>query len=148
MTCAAFIIPPGAVLAADDTIAHAAHFLAANGFLPVPVVDGDRRVTGVFGPGQLAALALPAGARLAGESFDLSFVSESPQDLHDRLAAEGAAKVGDHCAPVKPLRAETSLDEVLLRVYRGETAFVAVDADGRLLGTVLAAAVLAALVGA
>lgn len=146
MTCAPFITPPGAVLGADDTVGQAARLLAANGFAPIPVVDGDRRVIGVFGSAQLAKLMLPMGARLAGDSFDLSFVSESPQDLRDRLAAEAGATVASQAVQVETVRAATSLDEVLLRIHRGENAFVAVDDDGRLAGTLSAAAVLASLV--
>ena len=146
MTCASFITPAGAVLDAHEPVAQAVRRVAAAVFNPIVVVDGDHHVVGVFGPCQLAKLMLPVGARLAGESFDLSFVSESPQELRDRLAAEGDATVGEHAAPVAPVRAGTSLDELLLRVYRGETMFVAVDDNGRLAGTILAAAVLAALV--
>ena len=146
MTCAPFIIPPGAVIAAGEPVSRAARLLSAHGFAPVPVVDGGGRVVGMFGPSQLATLALPMGARLAGDTFDLSFVSEPLQDIRARLAAGLVAEVGAHAVAVEPVRAGTSLDEVLLRIHRGETTFVAVDEGGKLMGTVSSAAVLAALV--
>lgn len=145
MTCASFIAQPGAVLDRDEPVAQAARLLAANNFQPLPVVDGDRRLVGLFGPCQLATLLLPMGARLGGESFDLGFVSETLAALQERLAAVAQDKVGAHMAAHLPVRAKTSLDEALLRMHRGETVLAAVDDDGRLLGMVSAAAVLAPL---
>lgn len=146
MTCAPYITQPGAVLGSDEPVAQAARLLAANGFAPIPVVEADRRLAGLFGASQLAKLLLPMGARLAGEAFDLSFVSEDPQVLRERLAAEAQAKVGEHVVAVEPIHAGTSVDEVLLRIHRGETFLPVVDGDGRLTGAVTAAAVLGALV--
>lgn len=146
MTCAPFVTQPGAVVGTDETIAQAVRLLAANGFAPLPVVDGGRILTGVFGPRELATLLLPMGARLADQSFELGFVSEDLSQLRERLAAQGQAKVGEHAGTVDAIAADTSLDEALLRLHRGETTLFVVDDAGRLAGTVNAGALLASLV--
>lgn len=146
MTCAPFITQPATVLGGGDTVAAAVESLAANNFKPLPVVDGDRRLVGVFGPSDLATLLLPMGARLAGDSFDIGFVSEPLAQLRERLAAAGPARLGDHAGAHEPVRLATSVDEVLLRMHRGETFLVAVDDDGRLAGVITAATVLAQVV--
>lgn len=145
MTCAPYITQPGAVIGADEPVAQAVRLLAANGFVPLPVVDGNRRVAGIFGPRELATLLLPMGARLAGDSFDLGFVSETPRALHERLADEGQSKVAAHAGTVDPIRADTSLDEALLRFHRGEILLIVADDAGRLAGIISAAALLAPL---
>lgn len=146
MTCAPMIGPPAAVLGQDDPVAQAVKTLAANNFASLPVVDGDRRLVGVFGCRELATLLLPMGARLAGDSFDLGFVSEQPARLRERLAAADQERVAEHMAEHEPVRPQTSLDEVLLRLHRGESQVVAVDEDGHVLGVITAAAVLAHIV--
>src|SRR5512145_2144662 len=132
MTCAPYVVAPGAVLGCDEPVAQAARLVAANAFTPVPVVDGDRRLLGLFGPRELAGLLLPMGARLGGDSFALGFVSESPAALRERLAAVADDPVGKHVAAHAPIRPDTSLDEALLRMHRGATLQVVVDDDGRL----------------
>lgn len=146
MTCAPFVVQPGAVIGTDETIAQAVRLLAANGFAPLPVVDGGRVLAGVFGPRELATLLLPMGARLADQSFELGFVSEDPSQLRERLAAQCHAKVGGHAGAVDAITADTSLDEALRRLHRGETTLFVVDDAGRLAGTVNAGALLASLV--
>ncbi|MGE5475563.1 MAG: HPP family protein [Bacteroidales bacterium] len=146
MTCAPYINPPAAVVAVDEPIAQAVRLLAANNFAPLPVVDAERRLAGTFGPQQLATLLLPMGARLAGDSFDLGFVSEAPRDLQERLAGAAGDRVGEHAAAVQPLRADSSLDEALLRMHRGEDCLFIVDDTGHLTGVMTAASVLAPLV--
>lgn len=146
MTCAPFVIAPETVLGRHDTVAHAARQVAANAFTPLPVLDEDRRVLGLFGPRELAALLLPMGARLAGEGFGLGFVSEAPAALQERLAAVAADTVGQHLTPHMPIHARTSLDEALRRMHRGATVQVVVDDDGRLVGLLTAAGLLAPLV--
>lgn len=146
MTCAPFVTQPGTVVDADATIAQAVRLLAVNGFTPLPVVDDGRMLTGVFGPRELATLLLPMGARLADQSFELGFVSEDPSRLRERLAAQSEAKVGPHASAVDAITADTSLDEALLRLHRGEAILFVVDDAGRLAGTVNAGALLASLV--
>lgn len=146
MTCAPMISQPRAVLGMDEPVAQAVRVLAANDFVPLPVVDGDRRLVGIFGPSQLATLLLPMGARLAGDSFDLGFVSEPPADLRERLAGTDQARLADHMAEHQPIHPQTSLDEALLRMHRGETFLVAVDDAGRLAGVLTAAAILSPIV--
>jgi CBS-domain-containing membrane protein len=147
MTCAPYITPTGAVIAVDEPIAQAVRLLAANNFVPLPVVDAERRLAGTFGPQQVATLLLPMGARLAGDSFDLGFVSEAPRDLQERLATAAGDRVGEHAAAVvQPLRADSSLDEALLRMHRGEEYLFIVDDAGHLAGVMTAASVLAPLV--
>lgn len=148
MTCASYMAQPGAVLDRDEPVAQAARLLCANNFVALPVVDAGRRVVGLFGPRELATLLLPMGARLADEKFDfaLGFVSEPASALHERLEAVAADAVGAHMAAHVPVRPATSLDEAVLRLHRGEAVLAVADDDGRLVGVLTAAAVLAPLV--
>jgi CBS domain-containing protein len=146
MSCAHFITQPACVLTRTTTVAQAVEHLSSNGFSPLPVVDEDGKLAGIFGPCQLATLMLPVGARLAGDSFDLSFVSEQFVDLRERLAAVSGT-VGAHLAEHTPIRLTTSVDEVLLRLHRGETFLVAVDDDRRIAGVLTASAMLAQVLG-
>jgi CBS domain-containing protein len=137
MSCANFITQPACVLPDNTAIAEAVAKLSAAGFSPLPVVDGDGRLAGIFGPRQLATLMLPMGARLAGDTFDLGFVSEPLADLRARLAAtqDGVRSyLGEHL----PIHPTTSVDEVLLRLHRGESFLVVVDDDRRVVGVVTA----------
>ncbi|HLO76440.1 MAG TPA: CBS domain-containing protein [Magnetospirillum sp.] len=148
MTCAPIVRPARAVLNQAQTIAQAVQMFAAAGFEPLPVVDDDGRLVGVFGPRELSTLLLPMGARLAGDNFDLGFVSEPLADLRERLTDAQDATVGEHAAEHDPVHPDTSLDEVLLRLHRGESFLVAVDQDNRVVGVVTAAAVLSHVVEA
>lgn len=147
MTCAPYIAPAPAVLGRDETVAQAVSTLAYYHFQPLAVVDGDGHLLGLFGPRELAALLLPMGARLAGDGFALGFVSESPEILRERLEAVGTDPVGKYATAHTPLQPTTSLDEALLRMHRGATVQIAVDAKGKVVGVLNAAAVLAPLVG-
>lgn len=147
MTCAPYIAPAPAVLGRDEPVAQAVRRLAENHFQPLAVVDGDGRLLGLFGPREVAALLLPVGARLGGDGFALGFVSETPEALRERLGAVAAEPVGKYATAHRPLLASTSLDEALLRMHRGATVQMAVDDQGRVVGVLNAAALLAPLVG-
>lgn len=147
MTCAPYIAPAPAVLGRDEPVSRAVRRLAEHHFQPLAVVDGDGRLIGLFGPREVAVLLLPVGARLGGDGFALGFVSETPQALRERLDAVGAEPVGKYATAHRPLLSSTSLDEALLRMHRGATVQMAVDEQGRVVGVLNAAALLAPLVG-
>lgn len=147
MTCAPYIAPAPAVLGGGEPVAQAVRRLAGNHFQPMAVVDGEGRLLGLFGPREVAALLLPVGARLGGDGFAMGFVSETPEALRDRLDAIGAEPVGKYATAHRPLLSSTSLDEALLRMHHGATVQMAVDDQGRVVGELNAAALLAPLVG-
>ncbi|HSV29446.1 MAG TPA: CBS domain-containing protein [Candidatus Omnitrophota bacterium] len=141
------ISPPKAMLAKGDSLADAVKALRDNGFSPLPVVDAKDRFAGVFGPRELLAVLLPRAARLGEDDMpDLSFISDSYDDIKARLGAAAKESVGKVMAPHRTVHRDTPLVEMLLLLHRGDAFLPVVDESGKLVGVVTAAAVLSLIV--
>lgn len=136
MTCHALISPPPAVLAKSDSVSHAVSLLITHRFTTLPVTDAKGHYAGVFGVKELIALLLPRAARLGNDLGELNFVSDTIADLRVRLGSLGKEPVSKHMAAQRTVRAETSLVEALLLLYRGECCLPVVDEAGKLIGLV------------
>jgi CBS-domain-containing membrane protein len=136
MTCQAIISPPPAVLAKGDTVQQALGVLLTHRVATLPVVDAKGHFVGVFGLRQVVALLLPRAARQGDEVGDLGFVSDSPEDLNQRLMNQGKDSIGKHVAPHRTIRSATPLVEALLLLYRGDSFLPVVDDSGKLVGVV------------
>ena len=134
MTCRDLISPPPATLAKGDTVAHAVSELIAHRFLTLPVTDAKGKFLGVFGVKELIALLLPRAVRLGDDLGDLGFISDSIPDLKARLGGLGNESVSKYMAAHRAVRADTSLVEALLLLYRGDACLPVVDDTGKLLG--------------
>ncbi|MEW5728571.1 MAG: CBS domain-containing protein [Pseudomonadota bacterium] len=146
MTCKSIVAPVTATLAKGDSVAEAVKALAAHGFATLPVVDAKGHFLGVFGVRQLLALLLPRAARLGEDDMpDLSFVSDTSEDIKARLKSFAKESVGKAMAPHRTVRAETALVEAMLLLERGDGFLPVVDEAGKLAGILTAEAVVARL---
>lgn len=134
MTCRDLISPPPAILAKSDTVAEAVAALITHRFSTLPVTDAKGKFLGVFGVKELISLLLPRAVRLGEDLGDLGFISDSIADLRARLGGLGGEPVSKHMAAHRAVRAETSLVEALLLLYRGDACLPVVDDAGKLLG--------------
>ena len=128
-------------LAPGDTVGRAARLLTREHALALPVVEGDELV-GMFGLHELAALLMPRAVTLGDglESLtDLDFVTDSVEELHERLEHVGGTSVGEHLerAGGHALHPDSSFTEALFLVYRHRRDVPVVDPEtGRLVGMV------------
>jgi CBS domain-containing protein len=137
-----------ATLHDSDLVSEATRRMLADRVTDLPVVDDDGKLLGMFRLDRLLAALLPRAA-LVGYGLDLSFVSDTLDQLHDKMR-----DIEDH--PVSEFRVppdhvvhpDTPPIEIVLLIYRGASSVPVVDqASGRLVGMVSARDVLAALHG-
>jgi len=130
-----------------DTVAEATRRMLENQVSDLPVVDNAGRLLGMFKLERLFAELLPAAATLGDGVPDLAFMSDTIEQLRERMRQiEGAAVHQFLVDPEHVLHPDTSPFEAVLLLYKGTNAIPVVVAEGReLVGMVSARDVLAAL---
>ena len=132
-----------------DTLATAIALLVAAGRRVVnfPVVDADGRLVGSLSEDDLLAAVLPRSATMEDGLTDLGFVSDTLDQLRDKLAEIADDPVADYMEhPALPVYNDSTLTETMLRLYHGENDLPVVDQDsGKLLGVISAFDLLSAL---
>ena len=130
-----------------DTLAEATRRMLENHVSDLPVVDGAGRLLGMFKLERLLAVLLPKAATLGDGVPDLAFMSDTVEQLRERMREiEGAAVHQFVVEPEHVLHADTSPFEAVLLLYKGANAIPVVAPDSRtLVGMVSARDVLAAL---
>lgn len=129
-----------------DTIAEATRRMLADRVMDLPVVDSDGSLLGMLRLERLFEGLLPAAARLGYGMPDLSFVSDSLDDLRARMHAIADRPVRDFAVPPEHTVApDVSPVEIVLLLYKGANSIPVVGPEGRLVAVVTARDVLAAL---
>jgi CBS domain-containing protein len=102
---------------------------------------------GVFGADRLLAMLLPRVATLESGVSDLAFVSDTLDDLREKMRAVAARPVGEFIErDATVVHRDTPLPEIMLLLYRGENDLPLVErGSNKLLGVVSAADVLHAV---
>jgi CBS-domain-containing membrane protein len=131
-----------------DVVSDAMRRMLSDRVTDLPVVDGVGKLVGMFKLDRLLAELLPKAA-LVGYGMDLSFVTDTLDDLRERMRAIESSPVRDFFVPADHVvHPETSPIEIVLLIYRGANNVPVVDAASRrLVGMVSARDVLAALRG-
>jgi CBS-domain-containing membrane protein len=142
--------PAFAALAAGDTVADAAARMLSDRVTDLPVVDAAGKLVGMFGLERLFGLLLPKAALLGDGVPDLAFVSDTLEELRERMRDIDDRLVGDLVVdPDHVVHPDTSPLEIVLLLYRGANNVPVVEqASGRLVGMISARDVLEALQGA
>jgi CBS domain-containing protein len=148
VTVSAFMTKNPVTLRADDTVGRAAEIMLKNRYLILPVVDAERRYTGVFDMWDLLALLLPKGA-VVDHLPGLGFLADDLPALQQKLKGMSEQKVGPLARPDLPmLRPDTSPVEALLLFYRNRSTLPVVDeTSGKLVGVLSYWDALAAISG-
>jgi len=130
-----------------DTVAEATRRMLDDRVSDLPVVDAAGRLLGMFRLDRLFAVLLPKAASMDYGMPDLAFVSDTIEQLRERMREIEDSPV--HEFVVKPdhvVHPETSPLEMVLLLYKGANNIPVVDPDGGgLVGMVSARDVLAAL---
>ena len=126
------------VLRETDTVGVAVERIMAHRFRTLPVVDKDDRFLGILGVSCLLRLVLPK-ANTENEGFEgLRPVSNSLEDLRERLDGiidQPVTVCLDRSVPV--VYPDTPMIETLLTLYRTKTALgVVEEVTGRLMGVI------------
>ncbi len=126
------------VLRDTDSVGAAVEQIMTHRFRSLPVVDKDDRFLGILGVSCLLRLVLP---KTANENMGLNgrrSVSNSLEELRERLDGiidQPVTVCLDSSVPV--VHPDTPMLETLLTLYRTKTALAVVDeATGRLVGVI------------
>ncbi|MDJ0873483.1 MAG: CBS domain-containing protein [Gammaproteobacteria bacterium] len=126
------------VLRDTDTIGTAAEQIMSHRFRSLPVVDQEGRFLGILGVSCMLRLVLPKAATLKKGLTGLPYLSNSLEDLRERLDSvidEPVTVCLDPDVPV--VHPDTPMLETLLTLYRTKTALGVVEEDTRrLLGVI------------
>jgi CBS-domain-containing membrane protein len=135
-----------AALHDSDLVSDAARRMLEDRVSDLPVVDDGGKLVGMFKLDRLLAGLLPKAA-LVGYGLDLAFVSDTLDQLRDRMRAIEARPVREFAVRADHVvQPDTPPIEIVLLIYRGANNVPVVDpASGRLVGMVSARDVLAAL---
>lgn len=130
-----------------DSVAEAARRMLENHVSDLPVVDGAGKLVGMLKLERVLAALLPAAALLGPGMQDLGFISDDLDDLRDRMREIEARLVREFAVmPEQLVHPDTPPLEIVLQLYRGANNLPVVErASGKLVGTVSARDVLAAL---
>ncbi len=130
-----------------DTVGEAARRLLEDRVSDVPVVDAAGAFVGMFKLDRLFEILLPKAALLDYGMPDLAFVSDTIDELRERMRAIESKPVREYVvAPDNVVRPDTSPLEIVMLLYKGHNAIPVIDPDSdRLVGMVTARDVLAAL---
>lgn len=147
MTFAAIYNTDFAALKDTDTVSEATCRMLADRVSDLPVVDGTGKLVGMLKLERLFAVLLPRAATMDYGMPDLSFVSDTVDQLRRRMHEIENTPVREYM--VKPdhiVHPNTSPLEAVLLLYKGANAIPVVDPDShQLVGMVAARDVLAAL---
>ncbi len=138
MTAQELMNPHPVVLRDTDTIGAAADRIMGHRFRSLPVVDKDGCFLGIIGVGCMLRLVLPKAATVQKGLSGLPYVSNSLEDLRERLnhiIHQPVTICLDSDVPV--VFPNTPMLETLLTLYRTKTALGVVDETSRrLLGVI------------
>ncbi len=126
------------VLRDTDTIGTAAEQIMSHRFRSLPVVDQEGRFLGILGVSCMLRLVLPKAATLKKGLTGLPYLSNSLEDLRDRLNGVIDQPVTVCLDPDVPVvHPDTPMLETLLTLYRTKTALgVVEEKTRRLLGVI------------
>ncbi|HNW79631.1 MAG TPA: CBS domain-containing protein [Candidatus Competibacteraceae bacterium] len=128
MTARNLMNPELVTLRPTDTVATAATHILKHHLRHLAVVDEQGRYLGTFGIYSLLQLALPKAVTMAEGLSDVSFITETAQDLATRLRERGAEQIGNWLSTDDPVaHPETPAMEVVLLMLRGHTSVPVVD---------------------
>jgi CBS-domain-containing membrane protein len=139
--------PTFAALAAGDTVADAAARMLSDRVTDLPVVDAAGKLVGMFRLERLFGMLLPKAALLGDGVPDLAFVSDTLEELRERMRDIDDKPVGELVVrPDHVVHPETSPLEIVLLLYKGANNVPVVEpASGRLVGMISARDVLEAV---
>lgn len=130
-------------LSPEDTVARAARLLTEENVLALPVVKPNGELAGMFGLHELVGLLMPRAVTMGyglDSLADIDFVTDTLEDIRQRMDDVGRTTVGDHLEPDSsrtPLDPDSSFTEVLFLVYRLRRDLPVVEKEtGRLAGMV------------
>ena len=131
----------------DDTVGHAIATVLEHRVLDLPVVDSKGHLIGILKVDRLLAGLLPKAAMLGDALPDLSFVSDTVEQLGEKLTALEPKKVRDVMEQPEPVvHPDTHIVEMVLLLQRGANALPVVERkDRRLVGMVSTRDILTAL---
>jgi CBS domain-containing protein len=134
-------------LAVTDTVGVALERLLANRVSDLPVVDASGALVGMFRLEKLYAKLLPRAALLGKGMQDLSFISDTLDELRGKMRDIEDDSVRDYAEPVdEVIHPDTPPVEIVLLIHQGANNLPVVDRDsGRLVGMVSSRDLLAAL---
>ena len=147
MTSAAIHQSEFASLDDTDTVGEATRRMLADRVSDLPVVNGAGALLGMFTLHRLFGVMLPRAALMDYGMPDLSFVSDTIEQLRGRMREIENTPVSEFAVkPEHVVHPETSPLEIVLLLYKGANSLPVVDtASGRLVGMISARDVLAAL---
>ena len=134
-------------LAATDNVGVALERMLANRVSDLPVVDASGALVGMFKLEKLYAKLLPRAALIGKGMDDLSFVSDTLDELRAKMRDIDGDSVRDYVEKVDDLvHPDTPPVEIVLLLHHGANNVPVVDRDtGRLVGMVSSRDLLAAL---
>lgn len=138
MTAQTIMNPNPTVLRSPDTVGTAARFILSHHLRHLPVVDEQGRYLGMFGIFSLLSLTLPKVATIEAGLNDVSFMSHSLPDLHERLHQIAGESVLSYLRQdIEVVHPDTSLMETILVLLRTRVALPVVEkATDRLVGLI------------
>jgi CBS-domain-containing membrane protein len=134
-------------LAATDTVGAALDQMLGSRISDLPVVDASGALVGMFKLEKLYAKLLPRAALLGKGMQDLSFVSDTLDEIRGRMRDIQSDLVGDYVEKVdQVVHPDTPPVEIVLLLHNGANNVPVVDRDSRrLVGMVSSRDLLAAL---
>jgi CBS domain-containing protein len=134
-------------LAATETVGVALELMLANRVSDLPVVDASGVLVGMFKLEKLYAKLLPRAALLGKGMQDLSFVSDTLDELSQKMRDIEDDPLGDYVERVDDVvHPDTPPVEIVLLLHHGANNVPVIDRDtGRLVGMVSSRDLLAAL---
>jgi len=139
MTAKLLMNPSPVVLGTDNTIAEGARQILVKQRRSLPVVDGDGRFQGMLTANCLLYLCLPSAATMAKGLDNMPYVTDSLQDVSERLTRYLDEPVSlclkvENVAIVRP---ETPIVETLLILYQTKANLPVVEeGTDRLVGMI------------
>ena len=130
-----------------DTVGQATRHMLEHRVLDLPVVDASGRFLGMFRLNRLLAVVLPKAALMGYGMADLSFATDSLDQLRERFGAAQRTSVREFIVkPEHVVNPQTSPLEIALLLYKGENTLPVVAGDGdKLVGMISPRDLLAAL---
>lgn len=135
-TCAEIMIADPVTVPATMTVEQAVGVLLRERFHNVPVIDDQRRFKGIFGVGHVCRLLLPRVVTMEGGLADVSFASETLDEMRRRFDAIKSKPVVELAEDKLPtVQRSTPLMRGLQILYKERSLVPVVDPKtGRLEG--------------
>ena len=121
MTARILMNPHPVTLRPTDTVATAARHILEKHLRHLPVVDEQGRYIGTFSIYSLLQLTLPKAVTMAEGLTDVSFVTETTEDLTERLRERRNEPVVNWLSKDPILHPDTPTMEIMLLMLRDRT---------------------------